>query len=336
MNGMTITKALTFAGCTALAGLATMLTATAAHASAEAGSALLAGSAAAEGKPVVYVRDGVIYRSNGTDEVRLTEDEVNARPRFSPDGSMLAYLHNGTVWVMGANGEDKHQVSDRAAGGPSWSADGRWIAYSALSCTGGPGVFRVGTQGGTASEPLFPASCRDQAVPEVGYAMEAPTDGSTAPAGTLVDRLRTDDAVAWSPDGTKIAFRGGECESIADNCLSIGNLSTGGERAIDVYGGGGNGTSGFGVVPAWSADGKKVSWTTYNTEGTAVAVTEADADGANRHQVGNADDREMVYAGTRTGVLTAAYAGHSWITAVNLATGERTPLHQGSQPTVAP
>ncbi|MEV6927517.1 hypothetical protein AB0M46_23860 [Dactylosporangium sp. NPDC051485] len=324
MNGTKITKALTTAGLATLAGLAaTALGAPAAHA------------AAVNGKPIAYVRDGVIYRSDGAGEIRLTEDEVNARPRFSPDGTKLAYLHNGTVWVMGANGEHKHQVSDRTAGGPSWSPDGRWIAYSALSCTGGPGVFRVGVEGGTSSQPLFPAECRDQAVPEVGYAMEAPTDGSATPAATLADRLRTDDAVAWSPDGTQIAFRGGECESIADNCLSIGHVGTGRERAIDVYGGGGNGTSGFGVVPAWSADGQKVTWTSHTAKGAAVAVTEADASGANRRRVGKADDREMVYAGERTGVLTAARHGRSWITAVDLATGKRTPLRQGSQPTVA-
>jgi len=329
MHGKTISKALTPAGLTALAGLSTMIGATTAHA-----AATDSAKAATEGKPVVYVRGGVIYRSNGDGEGALTEDEVNARPRFSPDGTKLAYLHNGTVWVMGADGEDKHQVSDRAAGGPSWAPDGAWIAYSAMSCTGGPGVFRVGIQGGGASEPLFPSSCRNQPAPAVGYVMEAATDGSTVAPATLVERLRTDDAVAWSPDGTKIAFRGGECESVADNCLSVGNLATGGERAIDVYGGGGNGTSGFGVVPAWRPDSQKITWTTCNTDGTAVRVTEADADGANRHQVGTAEDREMVYVSKGTGVLTSAYQGHSWITAVNLSTGKRTPLHQGSQPTV--
>jgi Tol biopolymer transport system component len=328
MNGTTITKALAVTGFAAAAGLATMLGATGAHASA---------SAATDGRTIVYVRDGVIYRSNGAGEVALTEDEVNARPRFNPDGTKLAYLHNGTVWVMGADGGDKHQVSDRIAGGPAWSADGKWIAYSALSCTGGPGVFRVDAQGGGhPSEPLFPATCRDQALPEVGFVMEAPSAGHAEESATLADRLRTDDAVAWSPDGTQIAFRGGECESIADSCLSIGNVTTGRERAIDVYGGGGDGESGFGVVPAWRTDGQKVAWTSYSADGRAVAVTEADTDGAHRHQVGKADDREMVYAGTRTGVLTAAHAGHSWITAVDLVTGKRTPLHQGSQPTVAP
>lgn len=326
MNSNTITKALTLAGFAALAGIGSMIGAPAARAST---------AASTDGHTVAYVRAGVIYSNDGVTETRLTEDEVNARPRYSPDGTKLAYLHNNTVWVMNADGGDQHQVSDRTAGGPSWSPDGKRIAYAALSCTGGPGVFQVGTEGGTASEPLFPASCRDQPAPEVAYVMEQPQDATVAGPRKLADRLRTDDAVAWSPDGTRIAFRGGECESIADNCLSIGNVGSGTERAIDYYGGGGSGTSGFGVVPAWRADGQKVTWTTYTEDGTAVRVTEADADGANRRQVGTADDREMVYASTRTGVLTAAHQGHSWITAVNLATGARTPLHQGSQPTVS-
>ncbi|WP_433053682.1 TolB family protein [Dactylosporangium sp. CS-033363] len=316
MNGKTITKALTIAGLTGTAGLTALLGAAPAHATTT--------------ESVAYVRAGVIYRSAGATETRLTEDALNARPRFSPDGTELAYLHDGKVWVMDADGANKHQVSDRPAGGPAWSPDGRSIAFAALSCTGGPGVFRVPAAGGT-TEALFPASCRDQELPQVAAA-----ESVSSPAATLVDRLRTDDAVAWSPDGTQIAFRGGECESIADNCLSIGTVTTGRERAIDVYGGGGNGTSGFGVVPAWRADGKKVAWTTYAADGTAVAVTEANSDGSGRHAVGKADDRELVYTGTSTAVLTGALNGHSWVTAVDLSTGKRTPLHQGSQPTVAP
>ena len=88
--------------------------------------------------------------------------------------------------------------------------------------------------------------------------MPAPTRARPGPTGgTLAERLRYDDAVAWSPDGTKIAFRGGDCESVYDNCLSLGTIATGSERALAGFGGGG-GADGYAVVPAWRPDGAKV------------------------------------------------------------------------------
>jgi len=289
--------------------------------------------AATGGKEIAYVRGGVIYASLGAAETRLTEDQVNARPRFSPDGHRIAYVHNGTVWVMDAGGTGKRQVSDRIGGGPAWSPDGRWIAFAGLSCTGGPGVFRVSsTAPAPAAEPLFPASCRDQALPQVASISGLEPGASVS----LVERMRTDNAVAWSPDGTKIAFRGGECDDIADACLSVGDVATGGETAIDVYGGGGNLDQGFGVVPAWRIDGKRIAWTAY-TAGTApLHVEEANADGTGKRVIGVTDDREMVYVTRTEGALTATASGKPVVTLVNLATGARTAFQQGSQPTVQP
>jgi TolB protein len=129
-------------------------------------AATFAATGASASTPAVYARHGVIYLQDGT---RLTEDEVNAQPRLSPDGTRIAYLHNNTVWVMGARGAGKHQVSDRTGSAPAWSAAGDSITYTAESCTGAPGTFRVGTEGGQASEVVLPESCRDQALPAVGY-----------------------------------------------------------------------------------------------------------------------------------------------------------------------
>jgi hypothetical protein len=126
--------------------------------------ATFAATAAGADTPAVYARHGAIYLHDGT---RLTEDEVNAQPRLSPDGTRIAYLHNNTVWVMDADGAGQHQVSDRTGSSPAWS--GAWITYTAESCTGEPGTFRVGTEGGAASEVLSPAACVDQALPQVGY-----------------------------------------------------------------------------------------------------------------------------------------------------------------------
>ncbi|MDG6108620.1 PD40 domain-containing protein [Dactylosporangium aurantiacum] len=162
MNSTAITKALTLAGFTAVAGLGTMLAPAAAHAATN---------------PDVYARAGVIYVNDGHREVRLTEDEVNAQPSLSPDGVKITYVHNGTIWVMKANGAGKHQVSDRTGTAPTWTPDGTSITYTAESCTGAPGTFRVGTRGGTTSEPLSPAECRDEAAPQVGYITEQPGTG---------------------------------------------------------------------------------------------------------------------------------------------------------------
>ncbi|WP_327001907.1 hypothetical protein OHA72_43305 [Dactylosporangium sp. NBC_01737] len=167
MNTTTITKALTLAGFTAIAGLSTMAgAASAAHATAT--------------DHGVFARHGVIYIKDGNRTVRLTEDEVSSQPRLSPDGTRITYVHNGTVWVMAADGAGKHQVSDRTGTAPVWSPDSTSITYTARSCTGAPGTFRVGTDGGTASEPILPAACRDEAAPQMGYITDQPGTGPQA------------------------------------------------------------------------------------------------------------------------------------------------------------
>ena len=160
-----------------------------------------------------------------------------------------------------------------------------------------------------------------------------PMAGSAEPkVGALADKLRTDLAVAWSPDGTRIAFPGGECENIADACLTIGNVATGGETAVAVYGGGPNIDGGFAVVPSFNVTGQKLAYTAYTDGRTPVHVEEIDPSGAGRRTVGVAEDREMVYASTGTALLTAKYQGASWVMIVDLATGKRTPFKRGSQP----
>jgi hypothetical protein len=116
----------------------------------------------------------------------------------------------------------------------------------------------------------------------------------------------------------------------------VGDVASGGETAIDVYGGGGNGDEGFGVVPAWRADGKKIAWTAYTAGSAPLHVEEANVDGSGKRAIGTTGDREMMYVSATEGVLTAAAAGRPVVTLVNLASGARTTFQQGSQPTVQP
>jgi Tol biopolymer transport system component len=278
-------------------------------------------------KQVAYARAGAIFVSRGSTETRLTADAGNSRPRWAADGRTIAYLHAGELWQMNADGTGQHRVTAGRAAGAAYSPDGQWLAYSAPACTGGPGVFRVRASAPHGvPEALFPRDCRAEATP-------APTAPVAADSAPLIERLRYDDAIAWSPDGTSIAFRGGDCESIYDNCLSVGTVATGAERAVVAFGGGGA-DDGYAVIPAWNPDGSRIAWTTY--AGSAVRVVEASLTGGTPRGVGAAQDREPVYVDAGRVLVTAQNQGRSQITLVDLRTGKRTPLRLGSQPAVRP
>ncbi|MEU4622226.1 hypothetical protein AB0G04_19955 [Actinoplanes sp. NPDC023801] len=283
---------------------------------------------------LAYVRGGDVYVSKGATEKRLTTGGGHARPRWSPDGQRLAFLRKGRLWTMTADGGAQTRLSTRPAAGPSWSPDGKWIAFASLSCTGGPGVYRIpATAGATGPEVLFPRDCRTEDLPEEAAA------GATT--GSLNDRLRYDDAVAWSPDGTRLAFRGGDCESIYDSCLSIGTVATGEEKTVAAYGGGSLQNRGYAVVPSWRADGRKLSWTAYQEGETAagnkpVHLVEYDVPTGTQRTVGSAMDRELAYADAGRAVITSRNRGGSWLTVLALTNGTRTLLRAGSQPSVQP
>ncbi|MCA2214815.1 TolB family protein [Jidongwangia harbinensis] len=284
---------------------------------------------------VAYVRGGDVYVSKGATEKRLTTGGGHSRPRWSANGKQLVLLKGGQLWTMKADGTAKRRLTTRAASGASWSPDGKWIAFASLSCTGGPGVYRISTSTPNAfPEVLFPSECRGE---------ELPAEPAVTPAqvGTLSDRLRYDDAVAWSPDGTRVAFRGGICESVYDACLSIGRVDTGDEKTAAAYGGGSLQNSGFAVVPCWSADGTKLSWTAYQEGETAaddrpVHLVEYDVATGAKRTVGGALDREMAYVDAKRGVATGQYRGGSWVMVVSLTNGSRAPFRSGSQPSVQP
>ena len=300
-------------------------------AAAQSAAAQTAAAPATTVSDIAYVRGGDIYISKGPVERRLTTGGDHSRPRWSPDGSRLAYLTGAQLWTMNADGTAQKQLTNRAAAGPSWSPDGKWIAFASLSCNGGPGVYRIPATGGT-PHVLFPSDCRAEQLP--------PEPATVAPrAGALTDRLRTDDAVAWSPDGAKIAFRGGDCESVYDSCLSVGTIASGGEQTVAAYGGGSLETQGFAVVPSWRTDGGRLAWTAYQVgETTAdnqpVHLVEYNPATGTRRTVGGTLDRELAYLDTTHAAVTAQYRGGSWVMLVGLADGSRQPFHQGSQPSV--
>jgi dipeptidyl aminopeptidase/acylaminoacyl peptidase len=113
-----------------------------------------------------------------------------ADPRISPDGTRVAYQvwcidedandYRGAIWVAPLDGSEEPRrftSGERRDAMPRWSPNGRWLAF-------------VSTRG---ESPQTPANL---------YVI--PAGGGEA--RRLTDRKESVEAIAWSPDSTRIAF----------------------------------------------------------------------------------------------------------------------------------
>ena len=84
---------------------------------------------------IAFVRGGDIYtiKANGVGLHRLTSSGHDSGPRWSPNGSQIAYLDRGNLWIMTAAGHSKTRLTDPAPrysdARPSWSPNGRYLAF---------------------------------------------------------------------------------------------------------------------------------------------------------------------------------------------------------------
>ena len=63
----------------------------------------------------------------------LTDDEVRQLfAAWSPDGRQLAYSNDYVLWMMDADGSNKHQVVSGEARDLDWSPDGTQIVFEGL------------------------------------------------------------------------------------------------------------------------------------------------------------------------------------------------------------
>jgi Tol biopolymer transport system component len=118
--------------------------------------------------------------SDGTEVHRLTTTGGNVQPRWSPDGTRIAFTSwrsgRAEVWTMNADGTDQQRVValEHGAYMPDWSPDGARLAFSAGR---GDGNFDV-------------------------YI--------TNPDGTNLQRITSTESwfgPRWSPDGSRLAVR---------------------------------------------------------------------------------------------------------------------------------
>lgn len=203
-----------------------------------------------DGSTVAFALLGDIYTmpiSGGTPR-RIAEGLAwEVQPRFSPDGSRIAFTSDrgggDNIWLMNADGSDKRQVTKekfRLLNQPTWSPDGRFIAAKKHFTTGrsaGTGeVWLYHVSGGSGVALVERAS--EQLQKELGEPIYAP-DGS---AIYYTRNVTPGPIFEYAQDSTQSMFE------IERYDLKTGKVTT----AVSGYGGS--------VRPNPSPDGKLLSF----------------------------------------------------------------------------
>lgn len=203
-----------------------------------------------DGSTVAFALLGDIYTmpiSGGTPR-RIAEGLAwEVQPRFSPDGSRIAFTSDrgggDNIWLMNADGSDKRQVTEekfRLLNQPTWSPDGRFIAAKKHFTTGrsaGTGeVWLYHVSGGSGVALVERAN--EQLQKELGEPVYAP-DGS---AIYYTRNVTPGPIFEYAQDSTQSMFE------IERYDLKTGKVTT----AVSGYGGS--------VRPNPSPDGKLLSF----------------------------------------------------------------------------
>jgi len=205
-----------------------------------------AGAQRAESR-LAFVRSGEIYTAtlSGTHVRRLTGGAGSSfRPHWSPGGERIAYVHetpagSRDVWVMRADGSHKRQVTHLGdTTEPSWSPDGRRLAF------GGGGAAPYGTRG----------------APLMTVRSSAPFGSPTVLTGVDGEDPLVLNSLAFSPDGTRIAYYSDSFPDSPDHYLLIYTRATQEVSLVDLIGGECCGEGYFGD-PTWTPDGADVAYT---------------------------------------------------------------------------
>jgi Tol biopolymer transport system component len=215
--------------------------------------------------------DLYVMNPDGTGRTRLTSDLwILDDFRWSPDGSSLAVsvydcpkfspddCLTSHIWLVRADGAGATRLTDGAR--PSWSPDGRTIAFGSLVSfamktihADGSGLTTLDVPGAFSPQ-WSPDGTRIAFLKLRAGVLEILTIN---PDGTGVINVTQgrgyDRGVVWSPDGRRIAFETSSPDDLNSSTIGLSNAD-GTSRVILTSNPSGD------YLPAWSPDGRHIAF----------------------------------------------------------------------------
>lgn len=185
-----------------------------------------------------------VVNADGSGSTNLTNNPAgDAGPSWSPDGTKIAFTSNRDgspeIYVMAADGSGLTRLTNNTAvdAAPSWSPDGSLIAFVS-DRDGNLEVYVMNTDGSG----------------QVNLT-NSPENEFSSPVGHF--------PLAWSPDGSRIAFM-----SDRDGDIEIYAVSADGSGQVNLT----NTPQANETFPAWSPDGTRLAFESCSRDGCGTFI----------------------------------------------------------------
>jgi len=252
-----------------------------------------------DGSRIAFSRDGQIYAMNadGSNQVALTQNpSFNYYVDWSPDGSKIAFLDlgmngNQEIYLMNADGSNRVNLTQNPANDwfPAWSPDGSKTAFTShrygpsganifsmnadgsnqVNLTPGPlgaGEFSWSPDGSKIVYQSQAFSVNTGFNDEI-FVMNADGSSKTKLTNNINRVLGAIDYPVWSPDGSKIYFKGSQGGNNGD----IFSMNADGSNQTNL-----TQTTSFESSPSISPDGLKIYFTSERNSNMDIYVRNSD------------------------------------------------------------